>query len=132
MVDAGFANGDPRFVLMVLKIRLRVAANAILDIRMHSLEMTDAQALDLMQKRAFQTTAEAQGKLRRAKLSLAQLPTYYVGYRQWNAMRENAERELGPRFSLKRFNDIALDEGALPIASLEGLVIERMKRETQH
>ena len=132
MVDAGFAGGDPRFVLMVLKIRLRVAANAILDIRMHSQDMTDAQALDLMQQRAFQTTAEAQGKLRRAKLSLAQLPTYYVGYRQWNAMRDHAQSELGARFSLKRFNDIALDEGPLPIASLEGLVIERMKRETPH
>ena len=131
MVDAGFANGDPRFVLMVLKIRLRVAVNAILDIRMHSQDMTDSQALELMQQRAFQTTAEAQGKLRRAKLSLAQLPTYYVGFRQWNAMRDHAQHELGSQFSLKRFNDIALDEGPLPIAMLDAIVIERMKRETQ-
>ena len=36
MVDAGYAGDDPRFVLMVLKIRMRVVANAILDIRMQT------------------------------------------------------------------------------------------------
>jgi hypothetical protein len=40
---------------MVQKIRLRVIANAILDIRMQSRNMTDQEALDLMEKKAFQT-----------------------------------------------------------------------------
>ena len=73
MEDAGYANHDPRFVLMVQKIRLRVITNAILDIRMQSRNMTDQEALDLMEKKAFQTEAEAQGKLRRAKLTAGQL-----------------------------------------------------------
>jgi uncharacterized protein (DUF885 family) len=51
MEDAGYANHDPRFVLMVQKIRLRVIANAILDIRMQSRNMTDQQALDLRRTR---------------------------------------------------------------------------------
>jgi uncharacterized protein (DUF885 family) len=127
MVDAGFANRDPRFLLMVLKIRLRVAANAILDIRMHSLDMTDEQALDLMQRRAFQTKAEATGKLRRVKLGLTQLPTYYVGYRQWNEMRDRLQQQLGAGFSLKKFTDTALDEGAVPLPLLEPLLLERLR-----
>ena len=45
MVDAGYAGNDPRFVLMVLKIRMRVIANTILDIRMQTTQMTDAEAL---------------------------------------------------------------------------------------
>jgi hypothetical protein len=36
MVDAGYAGDDPRSVLMLLKVRMRVVANAILDIRMQT------------------------------------------------------------------------------------------------
>jgi uncharacterized protein (DUF885 family) len=123
MEDAGYANHDPRFVLMIQKIRLRVIANAILDIRMQSRNMTDQDALDLMEKEAFQTAAEAQGKLRRAKLTAGQLITYYVGYHQWIDMRNRIQQQQGSAFSLKRFNDSALDEGPLPLPILQPLLM---------
>jgi uncharacterized protein (DUF885 family) len=126
MEDAGYANHDPRFVLMVEKIRLRVIANAILDIRMQSRNMTDQEALDLMENKAFQTAAEAQGKLRRVKLTAGQLITYYVGYHQWINMRNDIQQQQGGAFSLKRFNDTALDEGPLPLPILEPLLIQKM------
>jgi hypothetical protein len=122
MEDAGYADHDPRFVLMVEKIRLRVITNAILDISMQSRDMTDQQALDLMEQKAFQTPAEAQGKLRRAKLTAGQLITYYVGYHQWIDLRERMQKEQGAAFSLKKFNDAALDEGPLPIPLLQPLL----------
>ncbi len=53
MEDAGYANHDPRFVLMVQKIRLRVITNAILDIRMQSRNMTDQEAFDFMQQQGL-------------------------------------------------------------------------------
>ena len=74
---------------------------AILDIRMQSRNMTDQEALDLMEKKAFQTGAEAEGKLRRAKLTAGQLITYYVGYHQWIDLRDGIQREQGSEFSLK-------------------------------
>ena len=123
MEDAGYANHDPRFVLMVLKIRLRVVANAILDIRMQSMGMTDEEALALMEGQAFQTHAEATGKLRRAKLTAGQLITYYVGFHQWIDLRAACEKAAGPSFSLKRFNDAALDEGPLAIPLLKPLLL---------
>lgn len=126
MEDAGYANHDPRFVLMIQKIRLRVIANAILDIRLQSRNMTDQEALDLMEKKAFQTDAEAKGKLRRAKLTAGQLITYYVGYHQWINLRNQLQQEQGSSFSLKRFNDTALDEGPLPIPLLQPLLISKM------
>jgi uncharacterized protein (DUF885 family) len=126
MEDAGYANHDPRFVLMVQKIRLRVITNAILDIRMQSRNMTDEEALDLMQQKAFQTRAEAEGKLRRAKLTAGQLITYFVGYHQWIDMRDRMQSKLGSGFSLKHFNDAALDEGPLPIPLLEPLLAEKL------
>jgi uncharacterized protein (DUF885 family) len=126
MEDAGYANHDPRFVMMVQKIRLRVIVNAILDIRMQSRDMTDQEALDLMQQKAFQTAAEAQGKLRRAKLTAGQLITYYVGYHQWIDLRNRIQQQQGSAFSLKRFNDTALDEGPLPIPLLQPLLMEKL------
>ena len=77
-------------------------ANAILDIRMQSRNMTDQEALDLMENKAFQTEAEAQGKLRRAKLTAGQLITYYVGYHQWIDLRNrisSSNREAPSRSS---------------------------------
>jgi uncharacterized protein (DUF885 family) len=126
MEDAGYANHDPRFVLMVQKIRLRVIANAILDIRMQSRNMTDQQALDLMENKAFQTAAEAEGKLRRAKLTAGQLITYYVGYHQWINVRDDIQKQQGSAFSLKRFNDTALDEGPLPLPILQPLLVQKL------
>jgi uncharacterized protein (DUF885 family) len=126
MEDAGYANHDPRFVLMVQKIRLRVIANAILDIRMQSRNMSDQEALDLMENKAFQTAAEAQGKLRRAKLTAGQLIMYYVGYHQWINLRNGIQQQQGSAFSLKRFNDAALDEGPLPIPILQPLLAQKL------
>ena len=126
MEEAGYADGDPRFVLMVEKIRLRVITNAMLDIRMQSRGMTDAEAMDLMENKAFQTHAEAEGKLRRAKLTAGQLITYYVGYHQWITLREHEQTRLAAKFNLKKFNDAALDEGPLPIPLLEPLLDKRL------
>ncbi len=92
MMDEGFLNNDPKFRMVMRKIRLRVLANTILDIRLHTMNMTDEQAMDLMMNDAFQTQAEADGKLVRAKLSSTQLPTYYLGIRQWFALRKNTRQ----------------------------------------
>jgi len=74
--------------------------------------MTDEKALELMTKEAFQTQAEAQGKLVRVKLSSTQLPTYYEGLREWLAFRKRYEAAAGRNFNLLKFHDLALDQGA--------------------
>jgi uncharacterized protein (DUF885 family) len=123
MMDEGFLNNDPRFRMVMRKIRLRVISNAILDIKMHTMDMTDRQALDLMTKDSFQTQAEAEGKLRRVKLSSTQLPTYYVGIREWFALREKYQAAAGKNFNLLKFHDLVLDEGPLPVPVVEKLVV---------
>jgi uncharacterized protein (DUF885 family) len=123
MMDEGFLNSDPRFRMVMRKIRLRVVSNAILDIEMHTMGMTDEKALELMTKEAFQTRAEAQGKLRRVKLSSTQLPTYYEGLREWLAFRKRYEAAAGKDFNLRKFHDLALDQGALPVPVVERLLM---------
>lgn len=123
MMDEGFLDNDPRFRMVMRKIRLRVISNAILDIKMHTLNMTDQEALDLMTKESFQTQAEAEGKLLRVKLSSTQLPTYYVGIREWFALRQKYQAAAGKNFDLLKFHNLVLDEGPLPVPVVEKLVM---------
>ena len=123
MMDEGYMGNDPRFRLVMRKIRLRLLANTILDVKMQTMGMTDQQAMDLMTKEAFQTEAEAEGKLTRAKLSSTQLPTYYVGLREWLAFRKRYQDAAGKNFDLQKFHDRVLDEGPLPVPIVEQLVM---------
>jgi len=123
MMDEGFLNNDPRFRLVMRKIRLRLLANTILDVRMQTMGMTDEKAMDLMTKDAFQTQAEAEGKLVRAKLSSTQLPTYYVGLREWLTLRKKYQAAAGKNFDMLKFHDLVLDQGPLPVPVVEKLVM---------
>jgi gluconolactonase len=123
MTDAGYLDNSPKFRLMRLKVSLRSMVNAILDIRLQTMNMTDEQALDLMMKDAFQTQAEADGKLVRAKLSSTQLPTYFVGTRQWWTLRKKYQAAKGDSFTLAEFHNRALDQGPLPLDYLEKVIL---------
>jgi uncharacterized protein (DUF885 family) len=123
MMDEGFLNNDPRFHLVMRKLRLRLLANTILDIRMQAMNMSDQQAMDLMVNECFQTQAEADGKLRRAKLSSTQLPTYYVGKRDWLQLRKDYQAAMGTKFNLSEFHNKVLDQGPLPIMYLRQMVM---------
>jgi uncharacterized protein (DUF885 family) len=128
MMDEGYLNNDLRFRMMMRKIRLRLLANTILDVRMQTMGMTDAQAMELMTEDGFQTQAEAEGKLRRAKLSSTQLPTYYLGLREWLACRKAYQAAAGNGFDMLKFHDEVLDEGPLPVPLVERLVLPLAKR----
>ncbi len=125
MMQQGFANSDPRYRISYLKVWLRAIANSILDIRMQTMGMTDDQAMHFMMDDAFQTRAEAEGKLQRAKLSSTQLPTYYVGTSEWWRLRKAYEAAKGKDFTLADFHDRALDEGALPVPWLKDVLLQK-------
>jgi uncharacterized protein (DUF885 family) len=123
MTQAGYLDSSPKFRLMRMKVWLRATANTILDIRMQTMQMTDKQAIDLMLNETFQTQAEADGKLLRAKLSSTQLPTYFVGSRQWWTLRKKYEAAKGSAFNLEEFHNTALDQGPLPLEYLEKVIL---------
>jgi uncharacterized protein (DUF885 family) len=125
MMQQGFADNDPRYRISYLKVWLRAIANSILDVRMQTMGMTDEQAMSLMMNDTFQTRAEADGKLQRAKLSSAQLPTYYVGTTEWWRLRHAYEAAKGKSFTLEEFHDRALGQGALPVPWLGNILLPK-------
>jgi Bacterial protein of unknown function (DUF885) len=122
MLDEGLLDNSPELRLTLLKQELRVDANAIIDIRVQTGRMTDDQAMDLMENSTFQEQEEAVAKLQRVKLSSTQLPTYFVGWRDWLRVRELAKLTKGSGFNLHDFHDSALKEGAVPLPVLARLL----------
>ena len=103
MLDEGFLNHSPEMALTFAKEELRVIANAILDVRLQMLNMADEEALALMQQQTFQEKEEAVAKLQRAKLSSAQLPMYYVGWKGWRRVRDDYKAAKGAGYSVAGF-----------------------------
>jgi uncharacterized protein (DUF885 family) len=124
LTDEGYLNGDPALRLTLLKQMLRSEANTILDIRLQTLGMTEQQALDLMTKQTYQEREEASAKLQRAQLSSCQLAMYYAGFKGWSDIRAHYQQRLGPKFSLREFHDRALNEGAVPLSTLDRLLTQ--------
>jgi uncharacterized protein (DUF885 family) len=125
MMQQGCADNDPRYRLSYLKVWLRAVGNTILDVRMQTMNMTDDEAMSFMMNDAFQTRAEAEGKLQRAKLSSTQLPTYFVGTSEWWRLRRAYEAAKGKDFTLADFHDRALDQGALPVPWLGNILLQK-------
>ena len=121
VVSAGYQGESNEFQVNWQKLKLRALANAIIDIRMHTMDMSDEDAMTLMVDQAFQETEEAQAKLLRAKLTSAQLPLYYVGWKDWLKVRDHYQEETTD-FSLSSFHDKMLRAGPAPLRELGYLV----------
>jgi len=122
MADEGYLNNAPGYRMTLYKQILRALGNAILDIRFHTMGMTDQQAMDLMLNQTYQEKAEATAKLQRAQLSSTQLPYYFVGWKGWKQIRRNYEKAQGAGFNLATFHERALKESAVPLPVLGRLM----------
>jgi uncharacterized protein (DUF885 family) len=85
--------------------------------------MTQDEAMKLMIEGGFQEEREAAGKWVRAQLSSAQLSTYFVGYQEHAALREEVEAAWGDEFTLRRYHDQVLSYGSPPIRFVRALML---------
>jgi uncharacterized protein (DUF885 family) len=108
MAKHGF--GGPKVRMMRQKMALRLAANAILDHDIHAGTMEEKEALDLMMNDAFQEEGEAVGKWKRARLSSAQLTTYYYGFTEMMKLRLAHEKD--PGFTERTYHDRLIGFGS--------------------
>jgi uncharacterized protein (DUF885 family) len=118
MAQHGF--GGPRVKLQREKMVLRLSANAIIDHDIHAGDMDEKAALDLMKNEAFQEDGEAVGKWKRARLSSAQLTTYYFGFTELLKLRHTVETR--PGFSERAYHDRLLSWGSPAMKYVRELV----------
>jgi uncharacterized protein (DUF885 family) len=120
MAEQGY--GGPEVKMQQLKMRLRAIANAILDQSIHAGNMTEKEAMDLMTKETFQQEGEAVAKWKRARLTSAQLSTYFVGATEHLNLRAAEEKKLGKDFDLKKYNDQVISYGSPPVKYVRELM----------
>ncbi|MYR34394.1 DUF885 family protein [Nocardiopsis alba] len=107
--------------LVRLKMRLRMILNAILDVRVHTEDITEREAIALMVERGHQEEGEAYGKWRRAELTSAQLSTYYVGQAEVADIARDLEAAR-PELSERERHDAMLAHGSPPPRHLRTLL----------
>ena len=113
MAEQGY--GGPEVKMQQLKMRLRAICNAILDQSIHAGNMSEKEAMDLMTKEAYQQEGEAVAKWKRARLTSAQLSTYFVGATEHLDLRAAEQKKLGDQFNLKKYNDQVISYGSPPV-----------------
>ena len=122
MAEQGY--GGPEVKMQQLKMRLRAICNAILDQSIHAGNMSEKEAMDLMTKEGYQQEGEAVAKWKRARLTSAQLSTYFVGATEHLDLRAAEEQKLGKDFDLKKYNDQVISYGSPPVKYVRELMLQ--------
>ena len=120
MAEQGY--GGPEVKMQQLKMRLRAICNAILDQSIHAGNMSEKEAMDLMTKEGYQQEGEAVAKWKRARLTSAQLSTYFVGATEHLDLRAATQKKLGNQFNLKKYNDQVISYGSPPVKYVRELM----------
>ncbi len=105
------------------KLVLRSLINAIIDIRLHTSDWPEQEAVHLMTSKGFQEEGEAQGKLTRAKLGSVQLASYFAGHLAILELLDEYQKVKGDQFSYKDFNQRLVSAGSPPFFALQEFLL---------
>lgn len=128
MLESGYGGNTPEMWLMYYKWNLRAICNTILDYSVHVLGMSEAEAKNLLINQAFQTEAEANGKWQRVQYTSVQLTSYFSGYSEILAFRDQQKQQLGEQFNLKQFHEKFLSYGSAPVSMIKRMMLQKMMR----
>ena len=124
MLDAGYGGNTPEIWLTWMKWNLRAVCNTIIDVEIQTGDMDRERMVRFLTREAFQSRTEAEEKWRRATLSQVQLVSYYDGYAEITALRDEEKARLGKDFSVKDFNNRFLSFGNAPVRYIGELMRE--------
>ena len=114
-VEAGWYEGDTVGHLGQLEDELFRARRLVVDTGLHAMKWTRQQAIDYGIKAS---------EVERYVVMPGQACAYKIGMLKILELRAKAQRDLGPKFSLKEFHNTVLRAGNLPLAVLEKVIDE--------
>ncbi|MEE9329167.1 MAG: DUF885 family protein, partial [Parvularculaceae bacterium] len=86
---------------------------------LHHKRWTREQAIEYMQSKTGNTLDEVTREIERYCVWPGQATAYKTGQLAILRMRANAEASLGDQFDLRDFNEMLLENGAMPLGILE-------------
>ncbi|MFN3287392.1 MAG: DUF885 domain-containing protein [Sphingomonadaceae bacterium] len=126
--DMGFYT-DPYSDFGRLQLELHRAVRLVVDTGLHHKRWSREQAIQYV----LDNTADAPGGVVKAIERYAVFPgqatAYMVGRLKITDLRDRAQRELGPRFTMAGFHDAVLLSGAVPLDVMEENVLAWIARE---
>lgn len=114
ILDMGF--GNPKARLAHLKKQLENIARTIVDIRVHTAGMTEAEVRAFVTAEAFQGEQLARNMWMRTLTTSPQITTYFLGYDQVKGLYDDVRAARGSRFVLRRFMDGMMELGPVPVS----------------
>jgi len=98
------------------------ASRLVVDTGIHAKGWTKEQAVAFMKDNTTLTDANIDAEVNRYISNPGQALAYKLGELKIRELRAKAEKELGPKFDLRRFHDAVLDQGSVPLDTLEAQV----------
>ena len=95
------------------------AVRLVVDTGIHSKGWSRDQVVDFFRKSGAVDEPTLQAETDRYISWPAQALSYKLGQLKFRELREKAEKELGPKFDIRKFHDQMLDGGTLPLDMLE-------------
>ncbi len=95
------------------------AVRLVVDTGIHAQGWTRDQVVDFMRKSGAVDEPTIQSETDRYIAWPAQALSYKLGQLKIRELRERAQKELGPKFNVRKFHDEMLDGGTLPLDLLE-------------
>ncbi|HEY8593575.1 MAG TPA: DUF885 domain-containing protein [Sphingomicrobium sp.] len=119
--EMGFYD-DPYSEFGMYSTQLWRAVRLVLDTGIHSKRWTREQAIDYFRTNALLSERDATKEVERYFNNPGQATSYMVGQLKILELRDKARRELGPKFDIRDFHAVVLENGSLPLDVLEELV----------
>lgn len=95
------------------------ACRLVVDTGIHAKGWTRQQAIDFMASNSALTLTNITNEVDRYIAWPGQALAYKTGQMKILELRRRAERELGPKFDVRRFHDVVLGSGSIPLTILE-------------
>lgn len=122
---------DPYSDFGRLSMEIFRAARLVVDVGIHTKRWTREQAIEYFEQNTANAKGDIDKEIERYFLWPAQATGYKIGMMKILALREKAKRALGEKFDIKKFHDIVLMNGAVPLNVLENLVDEMIAEENK-
>jgi uncharacterized protein (DUF885 family) len=126
--EIGMYKDDPFGDLGRLQLELLRAARLVVDTGLHAKGWTREQAIDYMVTTTGMAPADVASEVERYMALPGQACAYKIGELKILELREKAKAALGPKFNLKDFHAVVLENGGVPLTLLEQLVDEWIAR----
>ncbi|HXQ30694.1 MAG TPA: DUF885 domain-containing protein [Steroidobacteraceae bacterium] len=122
--EMGMYKDDPFGDVGRLRDEMLRAVRLVVDTGLHAEGWSREQAIDYMVTTTGLPESEAVTEVERYMGNPGQACAYKVGQLKILELRDRARAALGPRFDLKDFHAVVLDNGGVPLTLLEKLVDE--------